>query len=176
METSVSQPSIPTSDERTMAALAHISAVLPFTGIIVPIIIWVTQKEKSRYVRFQALQATAYQLTMILAWLAGMVCYMGSFFVMFGGLFAVGASSSGSQPPGGLAPVLGFAGFILPFAIFGLMFIGGTLFVIYAIVGAIQVVRGKSFYYWIIGKWIERYLADSAPKEPVVPSAPPSSP
>jgi uncharacterized Tic20 family protein len=57
----------PTQDERVMAALSHASALLPMMVIIAPIIIWVTQKEKSQYVAFQSLQAIAYQLSMIAA-------------------------------------------------------------------------------------------------------------
>ena len=73
----------PSQNDKIMAALAHISAVLPFVGIIAPIIIWATQKDKSEYVAFQSLQAVAYQLVMILAWFIGMGCYMISFFTMF---------------------------------------------------------------------------------------------
>jgi uncharacterized Tic20 family protein len=55
----------PTQDDRIMAALSHITVILPFFGVVAPIIIWVTQKEKSQYVAFQALQALAYQLSLI---------------------------------------------------------------------------------------------------------------
>jgi len=61
------QYSTPSQNDKIMAALAHISALLPLMGIIAPIVIWVTQKDKSEYVAFQALQAVAYQLLMILA-------------------------------------------------------------------------------------------------------------
>jgi uncharacterized Tic20 family protein len=64
-----------------MAALAHIAAIVPFMGVIAPIIIWATQKDKSEYVAFQSLQAVAYQLVMILAWFVGMGCYMLSSFL-----------------------------------------------------------------------------------------------
>jgi uncharacterized Tic20 family protein len=73
----------PTQDERVMAALSHGSALLPMLGIIAPIIIWVTQKEKSKYVAFQALQALAYQTIMIVAYFFAMGCYILSFFGTF---------------------------------------------------------------------------------------------
>ena len=44
---------VTTSDERVMAALAH------FFGLIAALIVWVLNKDKSRFVRFQALQALA---------------------------------------------------------------------------------------------------------------------
>src|SRR5512147_3094320 len=68
----------PNQDERVMAALSHVSALLPMIGVIAPIVIWATQKEKSQYVAFQALQAIAYQLSMVAAWFIGMGCYMCS--------------------------------------------------------------------------------------------------
>ena len=38
-------------EERLMAALSH------FFGMLVALVIWITQKDKSNFVRFQALQA-----------------------------------------------------------------------------------------------------------------------
>ena len=73
----------PSQDERVMAALAQISVLVPFLGVIAPIVIWVTQKDKSRYVAFQSLQAVAFQLTLVFAWFVGMGCYMCSFFSIF---------------------------------------------------------------------------------------------
>jgi len=72
-----------TQDERIMAALAHASAILPFWGLIGAIVIWATQKEKSRFVGFQALQVIAYQIVLILFSFLGFGCYMCSFFGTF---------------------------------------------------------------------------------------------
>ncbi len=52
----------PNQEERIMAALSHGSVVLFGAGVIAAIVLWVTQKEKSAYVAFQALQATVYQM------------------------------------------------------------------------------------------------------------------
>jgi uncharacterized Tic20 family protein len=141
-------PSIPTQNDKIMAALAHISAVLPFWGVIAPIIIWATQKDKSEYVGFQALQAIAYQLVMILAWFIGMGCYMISFFSIF-------LSMPFSRTSGGTN--LPFP-FIAPFIIFGAIFMGGAIFVIYGIIGAVNVFQGKNFHYLVIGNSLAKYL------------------
>src|SRR5512139_2065695 len=121
----------PTQDERVMAALSHASALLPMMGVIAPIVIWVTQKEKSKYVAFQSLQALAYQLCMIAAWFVGMGCYMLSFFGTF--ITVPFTSPADGQSAN---PLLGLA-FIIPFLVFGAIFVGGFLFVIYGIIGAI---------------------------------------
>jgi uncharacterized Tic20 family protein len=148
------QQTAPSQNDKIMAALAHISAILPFMGVIAPIIIWVTQKDKSEYVAFQALQAVAYQLLMILAWFIGMGCYMLSFFTMF--LAIPFAGSNGDVDPS-VAPLFAL-GFAIPFIIFGAIFIGGALFVLYGLIGAIQVFQGKDFRYIIIGNQLANYL------------------
>ena len=144
----------PNQNDRIMAALAHISALLPFMGVIAPIIIWVTQKDKSEYIAFQALQAVAYQLIMILAWFVGMGCYMLSFFSMF---LTIPFAGDGGPVSRGAAPVF-LIGTLFPFIIFGLIFIGGFLFVIYGIIGAVQVFRGKDFRYIFLGNRLANYL------------------
>ena len=49
-------------EEKLMALLSHLSIFIPNIGILAPIIIWVTNKEKSNFVRFNALQAIFFQL------------------------------------------------------------------------------------------------------------------
>jgi hypothetical protein len=151
----------PTQDERVMAALAQISVLVPFLGVVAPIVIWVTQKDKSRYVAFQSLQAIAFQLTMILAWFVGMGCYMCSFFSVF--LVIPFASSMESSQS--LSPLFGVP-FFIPFLIFGLMFLGGFLFILYGIVAAVMTFQGRPFRYAIIGRRVERFLQSKQAEAP----------
>jgi uncharacterized Tic20 family protein len=137
-----------------MAALSHLSAILPMWGIIAPIIIWATQREKSAYVRFQSLQALAYQLSIILLWFAGFGCYFLSFFVMFLGIATFAESFEQSGPPGPF--FLLFPG--LPFCIIGAVFFFSFLYVVYGLIGAVMTLQGRSFRYAIIGAQIERFL------------------
>ncbi len=137
-------------DERIIAALAHISVLLPFAGVIAPIVIWVTQKDRSRYVAFQALQAIAFQLLLIIIWMGGMACYMGSFFLTFLGA----AVLSSNRVPG---PAV-FLPFIVFFVILALMLV----FIIYGIVAAVMTFQGKDFHYALIGRWVERYTQRTA--------------
>ena len=143
----------PNQDERVMAALSHVAALLPMIGVIVPIVIWATQKEKSQYVAFQSLQAVAYQLSMIAAWFVGMGCYMLSFFGTF--LFLPLASATGNSE--NINPLFGL-GFMVPFLVFGLIFIGGFFFVIYGVVGTVMTFQGKPFRYMLIGKRVEKFM------------------
>lgn len=51
-----------TNEERLMGALAHGSVVLSGPGILVGVLIWITQRERSAYASGQGLQAAVYQL------------------------------------------------------------------------------------------------------------------
>jgi uncharacterized Tic20 family protein len=147
----------PTQNDKIMAALAHVSAVLPFMGVIAPIVIWTTQKERSEFVAFQALQAIAYQLLMILAWFVGMGCYMLTFFATF---LTIPFAGGGNEADPTVAPFF-MVGFFLPFIVFGAIFIGGAIFIIYGIVGAVATFQGKEFRYIIIGNRLADYLQKS---------------
>ena len=47
---------------------------------------------------------------------------------------------------------------MIPFIIFGAIFVGGALFVIYGLIAAIQVFQGKDFRYILIGNRLDKYL------------------
>lgn len=145
--------SYPTQDERVMAALAHVTILIPTVGVIAPIVIWATQKDKSRFVAFQALQAAVFQLLIVVLWFAGMACYMGSFFAMFGGA-ALARSAPGAGPE---------AFFFLPFLIIGGMMLVMLAMVIIGIVAAVMAFQGKDFRYPILGDWVARYAQPSGP-------------
>jgi len=144
---------LPQQDERIMAALAHISAFLPMMGLIAPVLIWLLQKDKSPFVRFQALQAIAYQIAMLVAYFLGMGCYMVFFFLTFFTL-----PFAGSEGLSGVGGIVALVLFLLPVAVMGLMFLGGLAFISYAVVAAVATIRGRHFRYAILGAKIERFL------------------
>lgn len=146
----------PTQDERLMAALSHVTTLMPFMGVIAPIIIWITQKDKSQYVAFQALQALIYQLGLIVAWFIGMGCYMCSFFGMFLTIPFMEESAETAQK---VSPIFGLT-FGFPFLVLGAVFIGWFIYTAYGIFGAIMVLQGKPFHYLIIGGRVESFLQE----------------
>ena len=149
-------------DERIMAALAHISILLPVWGMIGTIILWLTQREKSRFVGFQALQAMVYQLALVVGGILVGGCYVCLFMGMTL-LFPMGAlafGSSGGHEPGKIMPMLIslLSGF-LPFCLIGVILLIGVVFILYALYGALHVLQGKDFRYAVIGQKLEEYLA-----------------
>jgi uncharacterized Tic20 family protein len=142
------ESTLPSKDERIMGALPHISVLIPYIGVIVPILIWVTQKDKSRFVYLQALQAAAYQLALFVATLLGWGCYILSFVLLIPTIALIQPSSEW--------PVLAVT--FIPFCVLGLIGLGWLLFLIYGIVAAIQVFQGKDFRYLVIGDQVERFM------------------
>jgi uncharacterized Tic20 family protein len=158
---------VSTSDDRIMAALAHGAMILGLWGVVISAVIWGTQKEKSTFVRFQALQAMVYQICdtaamMLLGLLVGF-CGFGFFaLAMFGGLLTMSATTDPSNTP---APFIVFNVFFplgivclaLPLLLIRLALIA------YAFYGAYQAYQGRDFRYIGIGPRVERYLAQSRP-------------
>ena len=64
----------PTSEERTMAILAHILGLVAF--VLAPLIIYLIKKDESKYVTEHAKEALNFQITMF-------ICFMISFILMF---------------------------------------------------------------------------------------------
>lgn len=144
----------PTSDERMMGALAH------FFGLIGALIIYVMQKDKSRFVRFQATQALAFDLLTMLVMFVLFFCVFGVMFVgMFGTMFA-GFGSAGQ--PGDFSWLMILPA-LFPFGMFGCIFPFMIMLFLIRIVVTISVLNGNNFRYPWLGARVESFLTDSTP-------------
>jgi uncharacterized Tic20 family protein len=139
-----------TFEDRLLAAMSHLSVLLFFFGMTASIVIWAVYKDKSKYVRFQALQAAAFQLSLIILWFAGMVVYMGSFFVMIAGEILSNQPSPANQG----MPVL----FLLPFAVMMCLMASTVFAVIYGLFAAYSTYRGRDFKYVFLGAQVQKRL------------------
>lgn len=133
-----------TSEERLMAAIAHASIVTTGPGILVGVVIWLTQKEKSAYASWQGLQAALYQLV-------GMIIIVALWVLwgIFHGFTYIPMFIRPQQPPEWaiILFVIGIVAMVIPFAF---MVIWG----IYGLYGALQCWLGKDFRYALIGTLI----------------------
>jgi uncharacterized Tic20 family protein len=152
-----------TQDERTMAALAHASVVLTFVialgsgglggllGVLVPLLIWLTYKEKSAYVSFQALQATVFQAVSILV----MVIVVAVSIV----LIVAGWTISGALT----AVLIGLC--LMPFAVLITVVLALLVLILplaqlgYGLYAAYETYQGRDFRYWLIGETLEKEMA-----------------
>ena len=74
----------PTSDEKTVAVLAHILTLV--SSFIAPLIIYLIKKDESSYVAYHAKESLNFQITLLLAYI---VCFILIFVVI--GLFLIWA-------------------------------------------------------------------------------------
>lgn len=135
-----------------MAAVAHATVIWPTLGLLAPFVIWGTQREKSAFVGFQAIQAAAYQFILLLRGLLGAACYMCSFLG-----FPLGAMLAAPFDEGA-AVCFPFLTFSFSFGILFLLMLLWLAYVGYGLFGAVRVLRGNDFRYVILGPWLERYL------------------
>ena len=142
-----------------MAALAHASVILPFWGLVGAIVVWATQREKSRFVAFQALQSMAYHLVLVLGGFLCFACYMCSFFGTFllipVGIFA----AEGADTPGVVGGMVAALTTFSPLCVMGLLAVAWFAYVLYGLYGAVQVLQGHDFRYALIGRRLEHYLS-----------------
>lgn len=138
--------STPTSDERLLSALAH------FFGLWIALIIWAILKDRSRFVRFQAMQAMAYELLAMLVGLLLGICLGGLVALLTAGM--VTAALAGSEPHT-------FLGLIQAFniALLCLVLPLVLLFRLPPIVAAVSILTGRDFRYPWLGAQVERFLA-----------------
>jgi uncharacterized Tic20 family protein len=118
----------PSSNERLMALLAHLSILLPQLGWAVPLILWLVNKDTAPFAAYQSKQSFFFQLAVAVSFWILAVCG-----VVFGLL------------------TLGF-GFLAVLPLLGLWH---TLASIYGIIGAVISYQGRDFRYFLIGSIVE---------------------
>ena len=67
----------PNSDERTLAILSHILAILPGVGILGPLVIYLVKKNDSPFVAANAKESLNFQLTIILLYIILLITLIG---------------------------------------------------------------------------------------------------
>lgn len=138
-------------DDKVLAGLAHGSILLNmftggFGGIIAALVIWLTQKDKSAYTSFQALQALIYQLATFLLTMVAFCCWGVLWMLMFLPPLFASPEAYTDAPPAGLW--VGMALMIVPFGLWALT-------ILYGLWGAVRCLGGHDFKYIIIGKWLD---------------------
>jgi uncharacterized Tic20 family protein len=119
-------------DDNLMAAIAHVGIF----AVVLPLVIWLMQKEKSKYVAFQAMQAAVYQLVaivgLVILWIIGMVVVMV------------------------LGAVTGGLGGLLMFPMMLVFFVLGLGAFLYGLYGAYMCYQGKDFKYAVVGNMLAK--------------------
>lgn len=134
---------VPTSDERLLAMLAHLSIFLG--GIILPIIIWATQKDKSKFVRFHSLQAIFFHIVY--------AAIIVIFVLVFAGIMLVSGFGLGMFDDPAYSNGEGLPTFMI---IMMILLYGGILLMVFAGIGyaiylAVKTYKGELIKIPIIG-------------------------
>jgi len=134
-----SQIPLSESEARQWAMVSHLGVLVNLVsgvlGPVVPLVIYMVYKERSRYVAYQSLQALIFQLV----WWVGGGILTGVAWAITGALSAV------------------FIGILcIPFScvisFMPLVALG------YGIYGGIQTSQGLDFKYWLVGDWVRNTL------------------
>ena len=127
-------PPLTPSEERTWAMVSHLSIlanlVTGFLGPVIPLVVYLAFKDRSRYVAFQSMQAFIFQL---IAWVGA-------------GLLAVIAWTIS-----GVLVIILIGCLIMPLAL--LLSIIPLAALVYGVIGAVQADQGQNFKYWLVGDW-----------------------
>jgi hypothetical protein len=121
--------------------LAHLSVLVNLvTGVLgplIPLVIYLAYKDRSRYLAYQALQAFIFQL---LWWIGG------------------GAVIAGVWIVTGVLSVVLVGLLCIPIALVISLLPVGVL--IYGVIGGIKASQGEDFQYWLIGDWVRGTLVE----------------
>jgi len=129
------------ADERQWAMFAHLSILLNlvtgFLGVVVPLVVYMIYKDRSRYVAYHSLQSLIFQLV----WWVGGGFLIGAAWAITGVLSAVLI--------GLLCIPVALVFSLIPLAALG-----------YGIYGGVQVSQGRDFKYWLVGDWVRGTLTN----------------
>jgi uncharacterized Tic20 family protein len=82
--------STPSSDERTLAILAHVLAIVPGIGIFGPLVIYLLRRDGPAFVTENAKESLNFQLTLLICYvIAWILCVVLIGFVLLGVLWFV---------------------------------------------------------------------------------------
>ncbi|HEY3310740.1 MAG TPA: DUF4870 domain-containing protein [Anaerolineales bacterium] len=129
------------ADERNWAMISHLSILLNlvtgFLGPLVPLVIYLVFKERSRYLAYQSMQAFVFQ----------MVGWVGA-----GALAGVTWAVSGVLT----AVLIGLL--CIPLAcLIGLIPLAAL---VYGVIAGVKASQGEDFKYWLIGDWVRGTLTN----------------
>ena len=139
----------PTSDEKMMGAIAHVF------GPLAAIIVWAIQKDKSRFVKFQTLQALIFDVILIMAFGLIFACVFG---IMFLGMSAAMFTALNNPSSRDGLEILFASPLVFPFAMFGCVFPFSLAIFILRLIAGISVLNGRNYHYPVIGKWLDNFL------------------
>jgi uncharacterized Tic20 family protein len=147
-EVQVAEAPTLSQEVRLLAAISHAAVLFTTIGFVVPVGIYLTQKKKSSYLAFQALQALIWQIVMFVFSMLASSCMVGSIFIPVLLTTALQNERLIGLSGGGMFIAIMISVFV--------MTIGNLGFIVYGIIGAVMTYQGKNFRYVFVGNRIEK--------------------
>jgi uncharacterized Tic20 family protein len=145
-----------TREDQWVAGMGHASAILMMWGTILPLLVWLTQKDRSPRLRFQSLQALVYQLIATVAYFVFMAVYMVVFMGMFAGMIPLlNTNGQGVSTPVGVFFIISMIVLLLLMLVVSLAL---PTYHLFSMIAGIQVVKGKDYLYPLLGKLLAQRL------------------
>lgn len=138
----------PSSEERIIAVISHLSALTMGAGLLVPALLWSENRQKSNWVRFQTLQALGYQSLGYTIWLLAALLVLVLLYI---GLFIIALIVPNAAQSEIIPMVISI---FLIVVIFGLF----AVYLLIPVIGAIFCGMGKDFRYPLLGGRLARAL------------------
>ena len=145
-------------EDRFLAAIAHSTAIITLWGILFPALVWASEKERSPFLRFQALQAAIFQAIGTLAYFIGTGLYM---LLVFGMMAVLMIGGRAATPEATIPAAALIALPVLCLAFVGLLL--GPLYFILASWAALRILRGRDYRYPVLGNFLARRQEASSP-------------
>lgn len=142
MTETLNQTTEPSSEEKILALFSHLSIFMG--GIVLPIIFWAINRDKSRFVRYHAMQAVFFHIAfivLIIALIIIMVVFSIGMGIISAGTFAAGKNGSAFI-------------FVALFAFYALFFLAMFLFIGYGIYVGVKSYKGELTRYPVIGRYV----------------------
>ncbi len=141
------------TQEKIMAALCHLNVVLVLTGILVPLIVWVMERGKSRRLTKEASGSLIWQAAQGIIAL-GISVMSGVVSVFLPWLLYLLLEQPGQGITGGEPLFLMGGGLLFLFMLLvGLIVL--AFFQVYGLIATAKVLQGKDFRYPLIHKWVK---------------------
>jgi uncharacterized Tic20 family protein len=138
----------PSSEERILAVIAHLSALAMGAGMVVPTVLWSSQREKSKYAAFQSLQAYGYQSLGYTVW---MLAYLLFFVLIFIALVVIAGVVPNAAQNEQITRIFSILLMVFTLGMFGLYFL-------FPILAVVTCALGKDYHYPILGGRLTRFL------------------
>ena len=140
-------------ENQVAAALCHASAILFFTGMLVPLVTLLTTKDTEAKLRRQAKQALLYQGIASAAYLIVSVILFGVYMVVMLSIALLSTGQSAEADSLFLVVMAILLFFMMVFSF--LMQVLGPLYLGFAVFAALRSLQGRDFNYPLLGRLVK---------------------